>query len=309
MDWLSMNIEITITLVGSFAFLGFLFKYKANISELSINFLSIFSVKFKFAKNFKNAMEDMQDKFPKEFSIRGASNFDPKLIVHGSPPRNAVLESWSRLENVLQKGNALYSKQSLTKFDAQLTVNLLSSVGLVSPSQATVIINLYNLGKELNDNLNWTPSPDSALYFKHVTDLLVIWLENRIIAKEGQTNKAPRKTTVDSFYNVSSAPTHIHPVAVLTGIKGDIQGKEFNIDKELFFLGANAENDVTISNDDFVSSKHALLQTHAGTLSLADQHSRNGTFLNGKRLTDKPLSVNIGDEIQIGNSTFKVNAK
>lgn len=99
-----------------------------------------------------------------------------------------------------------------------------------------------------------------------------------------------------------------YPAVALLGIKGASKGRNFLMEKKRLIIGANSENDVVIAGDEYVSGKHARLHFESGTLHLTDLNSRNGTYLNGKRFANTSLPVNFGDEIQIGNSVFRVTA-
>lgn len=58
--------------------------------------------------------------------------------------------------------------------------------------------------------------------------------------------------------------------------------------------------------DPEVSRRHAELQYVRGVLYLTDLGSSNGTFLNGKRLRDEGIEVQVGDDIDVGNARLKV---
>jgi len=65
-------------------------------------------------------------------------------------------------------------------------------------------------------------------------------------------------------------------------------------------IGRGLENDITIADPE-ASAVHAALEPLAGTWTVRDLTSRNGTFVNGERvLTERPLHR--GDEIRIGRS-------
>ncbi|MGH9960163.1 MAG: FHA domain-containing protein, partial [Pyrinomonadaceae bacterium] len=112
-----------------------------------------------------------------------------------------------------------------------------------------------------------------------------------------------RKAMEERFYQPRKSA---QPGVVLVFIRGPMQGRQFTVEKAIFRIGANPENDLVISSDDHVSGKHACLRYDKGDLLLADQHSKNGTFLNNRRLTNVPLLINVGDQIRVGNSTFQV---
>jgi pSer/pThr/pTyr-binding forkhead associated (FHA) protein len=63
-------------------------------------------------------------------------------------------------------------------------------------------------------------------------------------------------------------------------------------------IGRAPENDVVVS-DAYVSRRHCAVLVHAGDgCELHDIASKNGTFLNGRKLSG-PTPLNIGDEIRM----------
>lgn len=59
-----------------------------------------------------------------------------------------------------------------------------------------------------------------------------------------------------------------------------------------------------------VSRKHAILRREGKNLHIVDLGSRNGTYLNGKRLDPQaPHAIHHGDELQIGKITLKLTFK
>lgn len=55
--------------------------------------------------------------------------------------------------------------------------------------------------------------------------------------------------------------------------------------------------------DQTVSSRHALLRHEGASWVVHDAGSRNGTFVNGWRVTDQ-MVVKPGDELTLGETTF-----
>lgn len=98
------------------------------------------------------------------------------------------------------------------------------------------------------------------------------------------------------------------PAAVLVGINGPLKGKEFAVEKVVYRIGAGVENDLRIERDEYVSRAHASLRYEhdGGRFVISDERSRNGTFVNGQRLTRTPSPIRPGDRIQVGASTLKV---
>jgi hypothetical protein len=72
--------------------------------------------------------------------------------------------------------------------------------------------------------------------------------------------------------------------------------------REELVIGRSPWSDFVVA-DPAVSSRHALLTHTAGTWTLADAGSTNGTFVNGWRIAD-PIVVRPGDELLLGRSRF-----
>jgi hypothetical protein len=94
--------------------------------------------------------------------------------------------------------------------------------------------------------------------------------------------------------------------AMLAGIGGVVQGRRYPVDTDLFHVGAASDSNLVIRHDDYVSRRHALLRRERGRLWVVDQHSKNGTFVNGKRVDDTQAAVEVGDQIAMGKSIFEV---
>ncbi|HET9314098.1 MAG TPA: DUF4388 domain-containing protein [Vicinamibacteria bacterium] len=78
-------------------------------------------------------------------------------------------------------------------------------------------------------------------------------------------------------------------------------GKEtsFPLARDAYTLGRHRNNDIVIS-DPKVSSFHARIDRSAEGFTLNDLKSRNGTFLNGKRIETGVLKT--GDEVRLGTA-------
>jgi len=72
-------------------------------------------------------------------------------------------------------------------------------------------------------------------------------------------------------------------------------------------LGRGAENAIRLDGDDFVSTRHALLEPRPDGLWVEDVGSTNGTFVNGARVTTARHLVE-GDVVRIGKSDLRVEA-
>ncbi|MBC8432776.1 MAG: FHA domain-containing protein [Desulfobacterales bacterium] len=64
-------------------------------------------------------------------------------------------------------------------------------------------------------------------------------------------------------------------------------------------IGRDSSNDVAIP-EETVSSLHATIEYQDGFFYLADQRSKNKTYLNGKKIVPySPIKLKSGDEIMI----------
>ena len=78
------------------------------------------------------------------------------------------------------------------------------------------------------------------------------------------------------------------------------QRRTVDVDADVVRLGRDHECEVVLPGDGTVSRKHAALRADGSGWLLEDLGSRNGTFLNGARLT-APTRVNAADRLLIGN--------
>jgi hypothetical protein len=72
-------------------------------------------------------------------------------------------------------------------------------------------------------------------------------------------------------------------------------------------LGRGGENAIRLDGDDFVSTRHALLEPRRDGLWVEDVGSTNGTFVNGARVTTARL-LTAGDVVCIGQTDLRVEA-
>jgi sigma-B regulation protein RsbU (phosphoserine phosphatase) len=75
---------------------------------------------------------------------------------------------------------------------------------------------------------------------------------------------------------------------------------QFTLKDEKISLGRSGDNDIPIQ-DPFASGHHALIYPKESRYMVRDNNSKNGTFLNGKRI-HRETELNKGDEILIGST-------
>jgi pSer/pThr/pTyr-binding forkhead associated (FHA) protein len=87
----------------------------------------------------------------------------------------------------------------------------------------------------------------------------------------------------------------------LQGISGIMSGKNFPINKTMI---VGRENCDILIDDAMISSHHSKLELVDHILSIKDLGSTNGTFVNGKQITETMLKA--GDEVKFDKMTFTV---
>lgn len=107
----------------------------------------------------------------------------------------------------------------------------------------------------------------------------------------------PERAVVSSPASEASLPTAI---LVLE------DGQTVPLDKEIFHIGRRSDNDWVLK-DDQVSRHHATLTFVEGVWWIRDEESRNGTWVNDRRL-DRPVRLRPGDRVQIGRTAFNLQA-
>lgn len=67
-----------------------------------------------------------------------------------------------------------------------------------------------------------------------------------------------------------------------------------------------ADCDVVLADPD-VSRRHAVIRAIDGALAVEDAGSKNGTFVNGRRI-ERATPLTAGDEVQFGNTIWRVES-
>jgi len=88
----------------------------------------------------------------------------------------------------------------------------------------------------------------------------------------------------------------------LTLVRGD--GAEFGLNRSMR-IGRGEDNDVVLKGDTSASQAHAALEVLSGQLLITDLGSNNGTWVNGKRISERTL-LRHGDKIRLGNTVFRL---
>ncbi len=90
------------------------------------------------------------------------------------------------------------------------------------------------------------------------------------------------------------------PVVSLRIRAGEAEGRVTPVFGGRFVIGRGPASDLQLSDDD-VSRRHAMIVCeHEGGAKIVDLQSRNGTFVNGRRVLVQLLAN--GDQVRLGES-------
>lgn len=92
----------------------------------------------------------------------------------------------------------------------------------------------------------------------------------------------------------------------LESTAGPEKGRSLQLsDNQVLRIGRGQKADVAIALDQSISSLHFSLECDGRTCRIKDLNSRNGTWVNGHRITEAMLKT--GDEIRVGSTTLIVS--
>lgn len=84
----------------------------------------------------------------------------------------------------------------------------------------------------------------------------------------------------------------------------DAMGLDFRIYEGNNTIGRDPANNITITNDSAISSKHLTILYRLGKFYMQDEMAVNGTYINGELIEiGKPYELNDGDVIGLGGTT------
>ena len=95
---------------------------------------------------------------------------------------------------------------------------------------------------------------------------------------------------------------------VLVATEGVLSGQAYPITAEGLSIGRDAGCDISLEGDPDVSREHARVFLHNSAVWAQDAGSRNGVFVNGKRL-QRPKQVGPGDRLGVGTHEFTVELR
>lgn len=89
-------------------------------------------------------------------------------------------------------------------------------------------------------------------------------------------------------------------------LSGSHSGREVTINREKYLIGRGQSCQLRPKSES-ISRKHCIIVVRKGKVFVQDLKSRNGTFVNGTRVsTDKASVLKNGDELTIGKMAFEL---
>jgi hypothetical protein len=94
-------------------------------------------------------------------------------------------------------------------------------------------------------------------------------------------------------------------IGTLVCVKGTVVGQSFSLGRAAFTIGRSSSASLPLEQEHGVSKDHARIELQIPGFILTDLGSRNGTFVNGKKIDTVKLSD--GDEIQICGCVLRMS--
>ncbi|HEY8597784.1 MAG TPA: FHA domain-containing protein, partial [Thermomicrobiales bacterium] len=129
------------------------------------------------------------------------------------------------------------------------------------------------------------------------------------IVVEGGATAMPTGRPTAPVHRAAAATT---PLGSMSGAATprlilESDGRIFPLDQASTVIGRQAGNAITLT-DTQASRQHARIEVRSGQLTVTDLGSANGTRVNGA-LIGAPTTLRDGDQLQIGTSLFRVEAR
>ena len=99
-------------------------------------------------------------------------------------------------------------------------------------------------------------------------------------------------------------PSSDRSITRLVLIGGAPKTQTYQLDGSQISIGAHDNNDIWIDIPS-VSGRHAVLMQTATGYTITDLNSTNGTFVNGVRIGQTPVTLVSGQEVRLGLVVFR----
>ena len=111
------------------------------------------------------------------------------------------------------------------------------------------------------------------------------------------------ETSVTEQAEVEPHLVEAHDRAYLIVLAGATVGEMFKLPSGEAMIGRGKRSEISLF-DEGVSRAHARILSEGDTVWVEDLGSRNGTFVNGERLSNARVKLADGDKIQVGRTTI-----
>ena len=137
---------------------------------------------------------------------------------------------------------------------------------------------------------------------------LFIW---RIVRSAARDLRLPQESMILAPQQVAGlvpqpAVRELGRLVVLVSPALDI-GRELLLDTHPLTVGRGTNNDVSLPNDEYASTRHARFEPRRDGVWVEDVGSTNGTFVNGIRLT-RERRLAPGDVVRVGETELRYEA-
>jgi len=134
---------------------------------------------------------------------------------------------------------------------------------------------------------------------------LFIW---RIVRSAARDLRLPQESMILAPQQAAGliAPAAARPLGRLVVLESPVlePGDVFTLNAHAVTVGRGTTNDVSLSGDEYASSRHARFEPRRDGIWIEDIGSTNGTFVNGIRLT-RERKLTPGDVVKIGETDLR----
>jgi len=185
----------------------------------------------------------------------------------------------------------------------------------VAPQHKTMIEDPHNIPDALPhapavldapvDQYKTKPDPPSPpVHSAAILDAPIDPFKTRVVAPERVVPKLSEPKKPQASGPSPGAQTKLNPIlGVLVSYSFNKNGSAYLIRMGRNIIGSSPGADVR-AQDPSVSEKHAIFYAKPGTFVIDDCLSTNGTFINGKEVTEK-VRIKSGDVIQTGETLWR----
>lgn len=144
-----------------------------------------------------------------------------------------------------------------------------------------------------------SPSPDNAFHRQSDES------RNEIADHQQSRPKAEKSDNLGSTVILGSPlPEGRRLVGWMVELDGkDVPCKSYELFEGKTTIGRHQDNNVTL-NDSAVSGSHCFLQYHQDSVTIYDNHSANGVFINDDRVTSQTIGEK--DDLLLGRTKLKI---